>query len=110
VAASEVAASFFQTVYQVVTAGLGGIGLIAFFQRWIVPGSTLEDMRKEREEWKALYDKEREAHQATRDAFAAASARSEAGVEAARGYAALMRALRDDVGRPPPGTKDPGND
>lgn len=108
-AASDVATSVLGTAYEVITAGLGGVGLIAFFYRWIVPGSSLEDMKKERDEWKALYDKEREAHQATRDAFAAASQRSDAGVEAARGYAALVRALREDATRQLPGTKDPGS-
>lgn len=94
-AASEVASSILGTVVNVIEAGLGGIGLLAFFYRWIVPGAALDDMKKERDEYKALFEKEREAHQATRDAFAAASQRSDAGVEAARGYAALFRALRE---------------
>lgn len=109
-AASDVAASVFGTAYDVVTAGLGGIGIIAFFYRWIVPGASLEDMKDERDEWRALYEKEREAHQATRDAFAAASQRSDAGVEAARGYAALIRALRDDVRPAVPGKVEPSGD
>lgn len=107
-AASDVATSVLGTAYEVITAGLGGIGLIAFFYRWIVPGSTLDDVKKERDEWRVLYEKERESHQATRDAFAAASQRSDAGVEAARGYAALIRALREDASRQLPGAKDPG--
>lgn len=109
-AGSDVAQSVFQTAYQLVTAGLGGIGLLAFWNRWIVPGSSVDDMKKERDEWKALYEKEKEAHDATRQAYIAASARSDAGVEAARGYAALIRALREDERRQLPGPKDPDHD
>jgi hypothetical protein len=99
---SDVATSILGTAYTVITSGLGGIGLIAFYQRWIVPGGTLTDMKDERDEWKALYEREREAHQATRDAFAAASQRGDAGVEAAKATVALIDALRRDER----GTKD----
>jgi len=99
----SVVSDILQPAIDVLTTGLGGVGLLAFFNRWIVPGSSLEEMKEERDEWKKLYEKEREAHQATRDAFAAASQRSDAGVEAARGYAALIRALREDERRQLPG-------
>lgn len=91
---SGVASSILGTAEAVLTTGLGGVGLLAFFNRWIVPGSSLEDMRSERDEWKSLYEKEREAHQATRDAFTAASQRADAGVESARVAVALVDALR----------------
>lgn len=108
--ASDVAQGVFQTAYEVITSGLGGVAIIAFWNKWIVPGSSVDDERKRADEWKALYFREVEAHQATRDAYAAASARSDAGVEAARGYAALIRALRQDEVRQLPGTKDPDGD
>jgi hypothetical protein len=91
---SVVSSDLLGAAYTAVTTGIGGVGLVAFFNRWIVPGSSLEEMREERDEWQALYDKEREAHQATRDAFAAASQRGDAAIEAAKVTAALVEALR----------------
>jgi len=91
---SGVAASVLSTAYNVITAGLGGIGLLAFFNRWIVPGATLDDVKTERDQWKALYEQERTAHQATIAAFTASSQRSDAGVEAAKVTIALVEALK----------------
>lgn len=91
--------AIFSTVYDVVTSGLGGIAIVGFWQRWIVPGSAYTDMRDERDEWKALYEKEREAHQATRDALILSSQRSDAGVEAARLALPLIEVIREQGGR-----------
>jgi hypothetical protein len=108
-----VANSVLGTVYTVITSGLGGIGLIAFYQRWIVPGAALDDMKAERDEakaerdqWKTLYEREREAHQATREGLIAASQRGDAGVEAAKVTISLVEALRGtarQVGNDPGG-------
>jgi hypothetical protein len=104
---SGLASSILSTTYTVITTGIGGVGLLAFWNRWIVPGATLDDVKGERDEWKVLYEREREAHQATRDAFQAASQRGDAGVEAAKVTVALIEALRraDRLGLPP-GTPD----
>lgn len=91
---SGVASSVLSTAYAVITSGLGGIGLIAFWNRWIVPGAALTDMKEERDGWKEMYEKERLAHEATRQAWAAASQRSDAGVEAGKVTLALIDALR----------------
>jgi hypothetical protein len=107
IVSSGVATSILGTAYAVITTGLGGIGLLAFFFRWIVPGSVLDDARTERDEWKALYEEERKAHQATKDAYAAASQRSDAGVEAARVAVALVDAFKGAATLPP--GRDPGN-
>lgn len=93
---SSVWSDYLQPAYEAVTSGLGGLGLLAFWQRWIVPGSAYADMKNERDQWKSMYEKEREAHQATRDAFIASSQRSDAGVEAARVTVQLIDALRQD--------------
>lgn len=94
----------FGTAYEVVTSGLAGIGLIAFFNRWIVPGASLTEMREERDEWKTLYEKEQQAHQATRDAFTAASQRADASVEAGRVALALVESMQRQARR----SLDPG--
>lgn len=99
-AASDLAQGVVQVISEVLSAGLAGVGVLAFWSRWIVPGSAVDDERKRTEEWKELYFKEVEAHKATRDAAAASAARAEAGVEAARGYAELIRALREDARGP----------
>lgn len=104
--ASAVATGVLGTAYTVITAGLGGVGLLAFGYRWIVPGSTLDDTKAERDEWKALYEQERQAHQATIAAFTASSQRSDAGVEAAKVTIALVEALRGSQ-TPPPGPRSP---
>jgi hypothetical protein len=91
---SGVASSILGTAYDVITSGLAGIGLLAFYNRWIVPGATLADVQAERDQWKALYEQERTAHQATIAAFTASSQRSDAGVEAAKVTIALVEALK----------------
>lgn len=101
---STVAQTIFGTAYDVITSGLGGIAIVSFWQRWIVPGSAYSDMRAERDEWKNLYMTERAAHQATRDALVASSQRSDAGVEAAKTVVSLVTALRSDVKSLPPGS------
>lgn len=93
---SSVWSDFLTPAYDVVTSGLGGIAILAFWQRWIVPGAAYNDIKTERDEWKQLYEKEREAHQATREAFTAASQRSDAGFEAAKVTTALIDALREE--------------
>jgi hypothetical protein len=106
---SGIASGVLGTAYTVLTTGIAGIGLLAFWNRWIVPGSTLVDAQKERDEWKLLYEKEREAHQATREALAAASQRSDAGVEAAKVTVALIDALRRADRGELPGARGPGS-
>lgn len=101
---SAVAAGVLGTAYTVITAGLGGVGLLAFGYRWIVPGASLDDVKSERDQWRGLYEREREAHQATITAFTASSQRSDAGVEAAKVTIALVEALKGSQS----GTKDPG--
>lgn len=110
---SVVGSSILGTAYTVITSGLGGIGLLAFYQRWIVPGAALDDVKAEmanvkaeRDEWKALYEREREAHQATREGLIAASQRGDAGVEAAKVTISLVEALRRTD---PQVAKDPGS-
>jgi hypothetical protein len=95
-----IASSILGSVTTVITTGISGVGLVAFYARWIVPGATLDDVKSERDEWKALYEQERQAHQATRDAYVAASQRGDAGVESAKVTLAIVEALKP----PPHGT------
>ena len=63
--------------------GVAGIGLFAFIMGWRVPRATYQEAQTQRDDWKAMYEHERDSHQATRDAMLLASQRADAGVEAA---------------------------
>lgn len=67
-----------------VSAGVAGIGLFAFIMGWIVPRATYQEAQAQRDDWKAMYEHERDSHQATRDAMLLAAQRADAGIEAAQ--------------------------
>lgn len=75
-------------------AGVAGVWVVAFLFDWIVTRKVYEKAVTDGLQWKALYEHEREAHQATREALTLANQRAEAGVEAARVTKALIDGLR----------------
>lgn len=77
-----------------VSAGVAGIGLFAFIMGWIVPRSTHQEAQAQRDDWKAMYEHERDSHQATRDAMLLAAQRADAGIEAAQVAKMFLEAVR----------------
>lgn len=76
-------------------AGAGFLVILLIVFGFLVPKPAADHLLKEKDEWKSLYEKERDAHQATRDALVLASQRSDAGVEAAKVTSSLIDALRE---------------
>ena len=71
---------------------IGAILLLVLFG-WLVPRKYIEDMKKDRDEWRQACKDEQAAHQVTRDALALANARAEVGLEAGRTAAAMLAHL-----------------
>jgi len=71
---------------------VGSILLLLLFG-WLVPRKVIEDVKRDRDEWRQACRDEQAAHQITRDALALANARAEVGVEAGRTAAALLARL-----------------
>jgi len=85
----------------IIGTGFAGFVAVAFALDWIVSRGKHREVKDERDEWKALYLKEQESHQKTRDALTLASQRAEAGVEAAQVTKLLVDALREEHTRAP---------
>jgi hypothetical protein len=79
---------------------LGGV-LFLIIAGMLVPKRAHEDTKAEAANWRAAYDDERKAHQATRDALVLANERTEAAVEAAKLTRMLLEEARRDPGGGP---------
>lgn len=94
-AAGSVAVADVSFWYNLLTvAGVAGLWVVAFLFDWIVTRKVYDKAVDEATSWKSLYEHERDAHQATRDALVLANQRAEAGVEAARVTKVLIEGLR----------------
>lgn len=51
-------------------AGLAGVLLVLFLKGWVTPKPGTDRMVKEAEQWRMLYETERQAHELTRKAHA----------------------------------------
>ena len=78
---------------QLVQYGLAGIVLALLITGMIVPRYILEQIKADRDEWRAALRDEQAAHKATREAAVEANARAEAAVEAAKTTALMLREL-----------------
>lgn len=78
--------------------GVPGVVLLLILMGWLVPKGAYEQMRTDRDTWRQSYEKERDAHQATRDAFIDASRSSIAAVETARTATGLLDRLGHPTG------------
>ncbi|MFB6392645.1 hypothetical protein [Polymorphospora lycopeni] len=76
--------------------GVPGLVVALMLLGWLVPKPSHEQMRTDRDAWKDAYERERDAHQATRDAFVDASRSAGAAVETARTATGLL----DRLGHP----------
>ena len=73
--------------------GVPGVVLLLILLGWLVPKGAHAQIVNDRDAWKAAYEKERDAHQATRDALADSSRSAVAAVETARTTAGLLDRL-----------------
>ncbi|MFF0822419.1 hypothetical protein ACFYUR_18815 [Micromonospora haikouensis] len=76
--------------------GVPGIVLVLILLGWLIPKGAHEQMKADRDTWRSAYETERDAHQATRDAFIDASRAANAAVETARTATGLL----DKLGHP----------
>ena len=83
--------------------GVPGVVVALLLLGWLIPKGAYEQMKADRDEWKAAYEREREAHAATRDALAEASKAAAAAVETARTTTALLSHLGHPSARPDTG-------
>lgn len=98
--AAEAATSNSDPITEMLQWGVLGAVLVLLLLGWLVPKGAHEQMKVDRDEWKSAYEKEREAHQATRDALADASSAAAAAVENARTTTALLSNLGHAAARP----------
>ena len=80
--------------------GVSGVVVALLLLGWLVPKGSHQEMKSDRDEWRNAYEKEREAHQATRDALAEASKAASAAVETARTATALLSTLGHAAAKP----------
>jgi hypothetical protein len=80
--------------------GVPGVVVALLLLGWLVPKGAHEQMKADRDEWRAAYEKERAGHEATRDALAEASKAAAAAVETARTTTALLSNLGHPAARP----------
>lgn len=80
--------------------GVPGVVVVLLLLGWLVPKGAHEQMIADRDDWRDAYQKEREAHGATRDALAEASRAAAAAVETARTTTGLLSHLGHSVGKP----------
>lgn len=76
---------------------LGGV-LFLIIAGFLVPKRSHDDTKADAANWRAAYNDERQAHQATRDALVLANERTEAAVEAAKLTRMLLEEARRDRG------------
>ncbi len=80
--------------------GVPGVVVALLLLGWLIPKGAHEQMKADRDDWKSAYEREREAHAATRDALAEASKAAAAAVETARTTTALLSHLGPPAARP----------
>lgn len=78
--------------------GVLGIILVLILLGWLIPKGMYQQMKADRDDWRGTYEKERDAHQATRDALADASRSASAAVETARTTTGLLSRLGHQAG------------
>jgi hypothetical protein len=76
------------------TGGPFGIVLVLMVTGFLVTKGAHDDMRADREAWRAAFETERAAHQTTREALTEEARRADAAVEAAK----LANNLLDRLG------------
>lgn len=73
--------------------GPAGVLIMLVLLGWLIPKGAYEQMREDRDRWQAAYERERGAHNVTRDALADAARANVAGLEAAKTSALLLTHL-----------------
>jgi hypothetical protein len=91
--AAEAATSPPDLITAILQWGVPGVVVALLLLGWLIPKGAHEQMKSDRDDWKTAYEKEREAHAATRDALADASRSAAAAVETARTTTGLLSHL-----------------
>ena len=80
--------------------GVPGVVVALLLLGWLVPKGAYEQMKSDRDKWQAAYEKEREGHEATRDALADSARSASAAVETARTTTQILSSLGHSAARP----------
>jgi hypothetical protein len=91
--AAEVGATPPDLISTILQWGVPGVMLVLLLMGWLIPRGAHEQMKADRDKWQEAFEKEREAHDATRDALADASRSASAAVETARTTAGILSTL-----------------
>lgn len=100
---AEAAGSSPDFVSTIIQWGPPGVVLVLLLTGMLITKGAHEQMKADRDEWRGAYEKERDAHAATRDALADASRAAAAAVETSRTATGLLSHLGHAVGTPQPG-------
>lgn len=98
--AAEAAASSPDVVGTILQWGPAGVVIVLLLTGVLVTRGNHDDVKSERERWRAAYEKECEAHDETREALAEASRSATAAIETARTTTGLLSHLGHPTARP----------
>lgn len=102
--AADAAANPPDLISSILQWGVPGVVVALLLLGWLIPKGAYEQMKADRDDWRAAYEKERAGHDATRDALAEASRSAAAAVETARTTAQLLSHLGHNAARPGAGS------
>jgi hypothetical protein len=92
-------------ITQILQWGPAGVLIVLILSGVLVTKAQFEAMRKDRDDWRAAYEKECDAHDTTRAALAEATKASVASLEMARTTAALLTNLGHVANHPESGPR-----
>ncbi len=98
--AAEAASNPPDLITSILQWGVPGVVVVLLLLGWLIPKGAHEQMKIDRDQWKDAYEREREAHAATRDALADASRAAAAAVETSRTTTTLLSTLGHSTSRP----------
>lgn len=98
--AAEAASNPPDLISSILQWGVPGVVVALLLLGWLVPKGAHEQMKVDRDKWQDAYERERDAHSATRDALADASRSAAAAVETARTTTGLLTHLGHSPARP----------
>ena len=98
--ATEAAGASPDFVATVLQWGPPGVVLALLLTGMLITRGNHEDVKTERAYWRDAYNKERDAHETTRDALVDASKSASAAVETAKTATALLSKLGHQAGDP----------
>ena len=98
--AAEAASGSTDFIATIIQWGPPGVVLVLLLTGMLITKGAHEEVKTDRDRWRDAYEKERTAHDASRDALADTASSAAAATEAARTTAALLTSLGHPTNRP----------